>query len=565
MTASSSSADGPAAAAGAAVECERVGGARRSGQAGGARIVALIALAAVTFGSLLVTGGYAWYLRSGAYREYCAQILSDSLQLPSEIGRVVPRSRSAREFRDVRVWLPQRRGEAAFCERAVVRYAPTAAEPDAYELELRGGRSEISTRTWLREDYRSVLESGLRPGFDPDGPRRVEFRGMDLTFEREAFRATLSGAWGAVSFANPHLGRAIVKCNEFNGHRTQRDVTLRAIFSPQESGIRLDRVELTVPELPIAIVGLDDLAGLALRSGSFEGQLVYEESDDQHRITIRGKLYRLQLAECTAGFVEPVWRGTVPELELEELTLIDGAITRLRFRGLFTDIALGDVLTPWGLAGVGGHVDLYVNAAELTENGIVRLVAAGMCKDVTLDEVSAAVGWGRLTGRARVAIDDLTIVDNHLVSAEVEVAVSPPEAELGTIERTLLSSVLDRVGGITLPEAVWQLLPERFEYAKLGVTLEAQDELLYVFGTHGPHEKTILSVRLNERDWPVLVEPEDPIDLRPALDGLRAQLQAHFAQRWRTLTPQDAWQAISIPLLRSTSQPRPAGGGPEPE
>ncbi len=34
--------------------------------------------------------------------------------LPAEIGRVVPRSRRTREFDQVRIWLPQRRDEAAY-------------------------------------------------------------------------------------------------------------------------------------------------------------------------------------------------------------------------------------------------------------------------------------------------------------------------------------------------------------------------------------------------------------------------------------------------------------------
>jgi hypothetical protein len=263
--------------------------------------------------------------------------------------------------------------------------------------------------------------------------------------------------------------------------------------------------------------------------------------------------------------VTPVWRGSVPELELEELTLVDGAITHLRFRGLFTDIVLGDILTPWGLGGVGGHVDLYVNAADLTEKGIVRLVAAGMCEDVALDEISTAVGWGRLTGQAKVIIDDLTIVDNHLTSAAARIDAVPPTDEPGTLERTLVSNVVNRVRGLSVPDFFWQLFPEQIEYVILGVKLDVTDELLYIFGTHGPHEKAILSVRLNGHDFPVPMEPKEPIDLKPSLDALREQLQTHFAQRWRSLTPHDAWRAISIPLQHRMAQPRSPRGEPEPE
>ncbi len=243
------------------------------------RVIVLAVLAGLVYGSLLATGGYAWYLRSDGYRKSCAARLSDSLRLPAEIGRVVPRSRNAREFQDVRVWLPERRGEAAYCRRAIVVGQPTANDADAYELQLLGGWCEISTRTWLREDYRTVLESGLRPGFDPDGPRRVVFSGMDLTFEHQGFRAALRDAHGVVAFENPVQGWATVHCNEFNGHTTADAVVLRVEFSPQAPGVRLDRVELIVPELPIAIVGLEDLAGLGLRTGSFSGRVQYRETD----------------------------------------------------------------------------------------------------------------------------------------------------------------------------------------------------------------------------------------------------------------------------------------------
>ncbi|RMF72239.1 MAG: hypothetical protein D6744_17045, partial [Planctomycetota bacterium] len=154
------------------------------------------AVVVVVLGSLATTGGWAWYLRSDAYRAACVAALTASLDLPADIGRVVPRGLSAREFRDVSVWLPQRRGLALRCESAVLRYAPTADDTDGYTLSLRGGACDISNRTWLRSDYRGVLESGLRPGFSPDGPRFVEFGDMNVTLERDGLRLELRQAGG---------------------------------------------------------------------------------------------------------------------------------------------------------------------------------------------------------------------------------------------------------------------------------------------------------------------------------------------------------------------------------
>lgn len=523
------------------------------------RAVAIATLAILGLGSLAITAGYAWYLRSARYRDSCAARLSASLGLPAEIGRVVPRSQRTREFDDVRIWLPQRRGEAAFCTSALLTRTPCPEDPEAYELDLRGGHCEISTRTWLREDYRTVIESGLRPGFDPDGPRRVVFSGMDLTFERNRFRATLRGAGGVVSFDQPDLGRATVTCDELNGHVSAAPVILSAEFSPRPQGIRLDQVELTVPRLPIAIVGLSDLAAVNLRSGTFSGRLAYRETDSRREMTVSGNAFNVNLAECTENlFVQP-WRGLAPEVELEELTLVNERPERLRFRSVFTDAVLGDVLAPWGMGDVGGKLVLRVHAADLSPAGIEHFVASGRCEGLSLERVSQSLGWGRMSGRARVVIDDLTINQNHLAALDAQLIVEPNDGQPKWIERELVSAVLRRSVGIELPA----FLPERFEYTRLGVRLEIRDEVLYVFGTHGPRDRAILSIGAGGQDMPVLFEPENSFDLRSQMDKTRARLAAYITKRLQMLTPAEAWQTFAAPLRRATTTRSTAPTEPE--
>ena len=547
----------------------------------GRRYLLVGLLAAVMLPTLLTTGGFAWYWRSARYRQHCARILTNSLQLPGDIGRIVPRSWCTREFQDVRVWLPHRRDEAAFCRSAILTCTPSRDDLDAYELDLRGGRSEISTRTWLREDYRYVLESGLRPGFDPTGPRRVVFSGMDLAFERERFRASLTDASGEVSFVDPHRGHATARCRRLNGYLAPRDVCLDAAFSPQATGIRLDRVELSVPELPVALVGLKELAGLSLKSGSFNGQLVYRElagqdepanpgapadrARDEHELTVSGQLLQLQLAECTAGFFRPPWRGTVPELELQELRLVNGRPERIRFRGALAAMHVGDVLALWGLAGVGGDLSLRIQAADLSPAGIEHLTASGRCEDLSLAEVTQALGLGQVTGRAQLVLDGLSITRNHLDALDAELVVQPPTseprpsgggpaAEANYIDRRFVTEALRRTLGVELPEALVAQLPERFEYSRLGVRFELRDEVLHVFGTHGPRQKVILSMSLAGREVPIVLEPEKPFDLRAYLDGLRSRVLPEVEQRWRRLTPADAWRALSSPAQPAEDQ-----------
>ncbi len=523
-----------------------------------ARVIALALLALVTYGTLLVTGGYAWYWRSDAYREYCAKVLSESLQMDCDIGQVLPLSHTSFAFRDIRVWLPERRDLAAACDRAALTYTPTTANPDAYEIALTGGRSEISARTWLREDYRFVVDSGLRPGFDPDGPRRVTFRGMDLTLLREGFQARFEGAAGEISFVDPQRGYAQVVCDRFNGHTPGQPVTLEVVFSPRANGVQLDLVELGVPDMPINVVGLADVTGLKLRSGSFRGALSYGEEAGQRRVLVSGHLYDVDLAELTSGLLARAWHGGVPELELRELRLTNGHPTRIALRGLLEGVALGDVLAPWGLAEVGAELLLRVRALELSEAGIERLILAGVCDGVSLAEVSDALGWGQITGTARLAIDDLTIVNNELVSLDARIETQPMAGDADYIERVLLSEILSRTLGIGLPG----FLPGRLPYAGLGVRLEVRDELLYVFGTHGPGDKTILTARVAGQEIPLVFEPEEPIDLAPLLEPYREQVVRHLAERLRQFEPADAWHLLQRPQPEPTPGPLPPG--PEP-
>jgi hypothetical protein len=518
-----------------------------------ARSVLLTLLATLTFGSLLISAGYGWYLRSPGYRARCATTLSRHLGLPSQIGQIVPHSRAAREFRDVRVWLPHRRGEAAWIDSALLRYEPTPENPEAYTIELRGGHTEVSTRTWLRDDYRFVLESGLRPGFDPAGPTRVVFSNLNLAFQRDRFRMDLSNTRGAVNFANPQRGLATMQCAALNGHTAERDVTLSANFSPQSSGIRLDQVVVTVPELPIAIIGLRELVGLDLRTGSFLGQLHYAETDAGRELAIQGTLYNLQLPECTAPFVNRPWRGTIPTAALEELTLLNDRVTKIRFRGLFADVLLGDILAPLGLGDIGGRMLLRVRSAELSERGIDRFIVSGRCENVSLARLSAALNWGTLSGQARLIIDDFTVIANRLDSLDAEFEVRPTASEPTFVDRAFVSTALDRTLGISLPA----FLPEQFDYAQLGMKLEARDELLFVFGNHGPGKRAILSVDVAGQPLPVIFEPARPFNLTPQLDELRNRVTASLKSRLQALTPHEAWRAISTPRQQDPPSPKP--------
>lgn len=503
------------------------------------RILALGLLAAGLVASLVATGGYAMYLRSDAYRESCAALLTKRLGLPSEIGRVVPRARSAREFRDIRVWLPERRGLAAVCESAVLLFRPRDNDPGAYDLELSNGSVELSTRTWLQSDYRAVLESGLKPGFAPDGPHRVTFRGMSVTFEADGLRAALHDAAGQVDFAGAAEGHASLACYSLNNHRSVRPVTLRADFSPRATGLRLDRVDIVVPDLPTAALELGELIGVAVRSGSFGGRLAYAEGSGGDVLTITGRLSDLRLSELTTGVLPTPWSGRATELQLDELVVRQRRVERVRFHGRLEDVRIGDVLAPWGLGDAGGALRIHIRDAELSPRGVERLIVTAHCDGISLESLARAVGWGQVTGTARLTVADLSIEQNKLASLSAEARTLPvaPGVAPNSIEMSVLREVVRRTFQFSLPS----FLPPRIEYTDFGVRLEARDELLNVFGTHGSGGKIILTARVGGQELPIVPEPGQPIDLGPQLDNLRAQLAAQLAPPWPPPTAIEPW------------------------
>ncbi len=477
---------------------------------------------AVTLGGMGVTGGMAWYLRSAHYRTKCAAALSDALGLPCSIGRVVPRTRWAREFRDIVVWLPNRRGRALSCRSAVVTTEPTAADREAYTIRLVGGTCEISTRTWLREDYRGVFESGLRPGFAPGGPRRVVFSEMNVAFVRDRFRLELADAAGSVDFVDAQHGEARILCQRFNGEPMDHPVLFTARFSPHDAGIRIDRFEATLPEMPVAVTRLEALTGAALRHGRFAGRFEYGETDTARTLVIRGKCAGLDLAECTTGLVVPPWRGSCPEIRLDELRIVNGRPERLRFGGVLRDVHLSDVLAGWGISGGGGRLALDVGVADLTPGGVARFVASGELRSVALDALTRSLGWGLMTGTLNATISDLTIEDDHVRSGDLELRVADADNPPNWIEGRLLRELARRLLKLDLPA----FLPARIEFSRFGVRLELRDEVLYVFGTHGERDRTILTVRLFGGDFALIHEPRRSFDLRPWFDALRARLRA---------------------------------------
>lgn len=492
--------------------------------------VALLFLA--TFAATLGTGGYACYLRSPSYRSLCAERLGERLGMECEVGRVVPRSWTARQFENVRVWLPQRRAAAAWVDRARLAYLPGSEEAEAYELTLRGGRCEVSSRTWLRSDVRFVVASGLRPGFAPGGPKRVVFSNFDLRLERDRFGILLAGTSGVVQFDSSIHASVSAVCRELNGYHPVEAVALSADFSPHRNGIQIDELRLSAPAIPLSALALEPLLGVNFSQGDFSGKLTYAEAANRRCVTLEGECRDLLLGELTAGVLGRAWRGTCPRIRVEELAVNNRMPERLRFSGRLQELHLSDVLPMWGLDAVDGRVELDVRRATLTPLGIEELIAVGYCGDVDLERLSTAIGRGKLSGRAQLTIRDLTVVQNHITSLDASLEVEPPSKGNGWIGRDLLQELARAALHIPLPP----ILPERIEYARLGAQFRITDEVLHVFGTHGEREKVILTLRLpGGIDLPTVREPEFPVPLGFWLDDLRTRGKQWLSQQMEQL------------------------------
>lgn len=492
-------------------------------------------LALILFGSLSGTLGYTLYMRSDAYLRTSERKLAAYLDLPVRLGSVTPRSLRTRQYDHIVVYLPDGQTLALECQRAVVRLTPTRESPDAYELELAGGTCELSARTWLRREYRRALESGLRPSFDAGGPSRIEFADMDVSLVRDALRLSLRDAGGVIAFETGETAHAAALCRNLNGHVVRDDVRLFARFSPRGAGsVRVDQAELIVPRLPLASLRAAD--GVQ-PSGEFEGRIAYSELDEQRVTRIAGSCYGVNLADWTAGVTPVAWSGRCNALEVVECRFRDQTLERLVLRGHLADARLADPLAPLGLADLGGDLTLDLGWLEFSHSGgIERLIAAGRCTDLSLEAFTRQLGWGEMTGMLRVVISDLEIRDNHINRLVADIRIDDQLPGPHRVSGRLIRELVSRIIKINLPP----VLPESVEFSRLGFRLDVQDEILHVFGSHGPREKTILTARLFGRDVPLITEPEQSFDLAPWLDQVRNQLLA---------TTQPASQPASTPAV----------------
>lgn len=140
--------------------------------------------------------------------------------------------------------------------------------------------------------------------------------------------------------------------------------------------------------------------------------------------------------------------------------------------------------------------------------------------------------YGKLLCRSLLVVDDV------LQRAEIDLIAVPPDDAPGTIDRALVRWVSQELIGLD----VSAVLPERIEYAKLGVRLVVDGEQLRVYGTHGRGNRIILTVRVLDRDIPLVGQFDRVFEVGPLVSMIRDRLEQYELDRVRQW-----WEMIHAP------------------
>ncbi|MCH7701738.1 MAG: hypothetical protein IID37_08625 [Planctomycetes bacterium] len=482
-------------------------------------------------GSLAATVAYAAYVRSSAYRVDVVTELSHKLGLAASIDSIHPLSLNSREFRGVRVMVPDGSTAVFSCDRAVWRDVSVEGRR-RYALDLSTGYLLLGTGQWRSSDYQKMLDSGLGHDFSRLRLSEIHMDRMDLEWFHPDFRLTLDGAYGEVLFNEDGTGRATLNSRTLNGVPLDSPVSVSASFTPG-SGLTFHEVVLTVPTLPLSVLGLDRLLQSTVTQGTFQGQLVYREpsADGVSRtLEAAGRLEDASLLELTQPLPGGPYNGRV-SATLDQVRFVDGRLDELRFQGNLSGVRLGDVIHAIQATQDEGTADLRIHQAEY-RNGVIRyLSVSGRADDISAETISGLLGHGTMTGRLQVRINSLIVVDDHIQSADLEVhAVAPPD-QPGTIDRDALAAVAKELFGFDLQ----MVLPKKIEYVELGARLVLERGRLRIHGTHGPDGRTVATIRLFGRDWPVLRAPDRTFEVPDLLALVRDRLEPFDAadlRRW---------------------------------
>lgn len=491
-------------------------------------------------GSLSATLGYGLYLRSDHYRTGLQRDLMDRLKLRVAIGQVRALTTTSRAFHDIRATLPTREDEVFRCAKAVWHDETRNGQP-RFTLDLVQGWLLIGTHQWSQADYQAMLQSGLGQEVADLNLRQVHLDRFDLEWWHPNFTLDVRDAVGQIVYDQRGNGRASLIAHNLNGQHANEPIKIIARFTPG-SGLRFHEVQLDVPVIPLTRLGLDELLRGEVTHGVFQGRLGYRESNGHEYVELRGSLEEARLEELTDPVIGGPFRGGV-DVVIDEAVFVDRRLDRLRFSGRLSDLSLVELVPFLRNPTFQSQVQLRVHQASLRGSTVEYLSTTGQATDLSLEAISALIGRGTVTGRLRVEIHDLRVVDDQLQRAEVDLIAVPPDDAPGTIDRTLLEWASQELLGFD----VARILPERIEYAKLGVKLVIEGETLRVYGSHGHNGQIILTVRVLGREVAVLSEGVlnklgRTFEVGPLVSMIRERIESYELERFRQW-----WEHIHAP------------------
>ncbi|MEE8385514.1 MAG: hypothetical protein V3S01_06330 [Dehalococcoidia bacterium] len=492
----------------------------------------LLTLAVVLVGgSLGWTAQYGLHLRSQPYRAEVERGLREFFELPCDVGRIRGHTFESRAFQDVDIYLPDRRDRIFSC-RTAIWHNKEDDGPAHRELELQDGVLILGTDRWQWEDYRQVFESGLGHDFEDLRLHHVTMADFEIYFARGDVAVRCRNTSGTIDMSNPDDGIAHLVAYELNGQRVSQGVQIDASFLPK-NGVEIYEFVLTLPEVPLASIGIGPALGGDITSGRFAGQVQYLRSTDRPEVWLRGKLTGADLAELTRAVPLGPFAGRL-SITVDWAKVVDSILTHFRGHGSVADFSLSPFAPLLGREDLSGTAMFNIDQVDLALGHVNRLRLDGQVEGLKLQQLLRPWGAGSATGQLAIRVNNLDVVADVIRSADVEITAVPPAGEVGTIDRALLLAVAEKTLGFTWPQAVPQrILPEHVEYVEFGMRLLVRDNQLRVLGTHGQGGDTILTIALLDRPVGLLKERSGTIDLGPYLADLLGRVRSYDPSRMR--------------------------------
>jgi hypothetical protein len=432
---------------------------------------------------------------------------------------------------DIRTWLPDRREQVFACKRAAWREIVRDDRPE-YELAIQDGWLLVGREEWQRSDYDSILRSGFGHDFVALGLKGIHLDNVDFRWEHEDFSISANGAGGVIHFDKQGRGRASLVSRQLNEYRSEEQIGINAMFVPGV-GLHFEEVVLQVPHMPLEALGIQRVLGTEVTDGSFAGRVVYRGGEPEV-LELSGVLADARLEELTVQVVGGPFTGRV-DIVLDVVRFCGQQLDTLRFRGRLDGLRIGAVFPLLESSAVDSRVGLDVGECCYEGSRLARFTASGEADDLPLSAVTEALGYGRVNGQLRIRIHSMLVVDDKLRSADVDLIATPPADRPGVIDKALLQRVLQEVFGFDAS----RFLPDEVEYTKLGAKLLVSGDELAVLGTHGPQNRTILTIRVAGREWGLVKQPDRTYPVGDLVAMVRERLQQYDTKSleawWRDL------------------------------